>query len=91
MCICWLLLFLWCLDFNSRDSKHATSDKAKKKRTDKKEPTDYEAVPQFIDMYSSIYAMRQDLERVRKPVGSKDNPGRTCKDIFYGHPQFTNG
>lgn len=77
--------------FNLRDSKQATSDKPKKKKIDKKEPADYEAVPQFIDMYSSIYAMRQELERVRKPVGSKDNPGRTCKDIFYGHPQFTNG
>lgn len=45
----------------------------------------------FLDMYSSIYAMRQDLERVRKPVGTRDNPVRTCKDLYYGHPQFTDG
>lgn len=42
-------------------------------------------------MYSSIYAMRQDLERIRKPVGTRDNPVRTCKDLFYGHPQFKDG
>lgn len=57
----------------------------------KKVESDYEATPQFIDIYSSIYAMRQDIERIRKPVGTKENPGRTCKDIFYAHPQFTDG
>lgn len=45
----------------------------------------------FLDMYNSIYSMRQDLERVKKPVGTRDNPARTCKDLYYGHSQFTNG
>lgn len=35
--------------------------------------------------------MRQDLERVRKPVGTRDNPVRSCKDLYYGHPQFMDG
>lgn len=42
-------------------------------------------------MYNSVYAMRQDLERLRKPLGSRDNPVRTCKDLHYGHPQFADG
>lgn len=46
---------------------------------------------QYLDMYSSIYSMRQDLERIKKPVGSRENPVRTCKDLFYGHPQFKDG
>ena len=45
----------------------------------------------LLDMYSSIYAMRQDLERVKKPIGTRDNPARTCRDLFYGHPQFGDG
>ena len=45
----------------------------------------------LLDMYSSIYTMRQDLERVKKPIGTKDNPVRTCRDLFYGHPQFGDG
>ena len=45
----------------------------------------------FLDMYSSIYSMRQELERMRKPVGTRENPVRTCKDLHYGHPQFTDG
>lgn len=35
--------------------------------------------------------MRQDLERIKKPIGSRENPVRTCKDLFYGHPKFEDG
>lgn len=42
-------------------------------------------------MYTNIYTMRQDLDRLKKPIGTKDNPSRTCKDLFYGHPKFKDG
>lgn len=42
-------------------------------------------------MYTNIYTMRGDLERMKKPIGTKDNPARTCKDLFYGHPKFKDG
>lgn len=42
-------------------------------------------------MYNNIYTMRQDLEMVRKPVGTRDNPARTCKDLYYGHALFPDG
>lgn len=45
----------------------------------------------FLDMYSSIYAIRQDLERVKKPRGTRENPSRTCRDLYFGHAQFENG
>lgn len=54
-----------------------------------------EAVDEFdaklMDMYTNIYTMRQDLERMKKPIGTKDNPARTCRDLFYGHPKFKDG
>lgn len=45
----------------------------------------------FLDMYNTIYAMRQDLERTKKPVGTRESPARSCKDLFYGHSSFNDG
>jgi len=45
----------------------------------------------LLDMYTNIYTMRQDLERLKKPIGTKENPARTCKDLYYGHPKFKDG
>ncbi|KAJ8938471.1 hypothetical protein NQ318_004111, partial [Aromia moschata] len=45
----------------------------------------------FLDMYSTIYSMRQDLERIRKPTGTKENPAMSCRDLYYGHPHYTDG
>lgn len=55
------------------------------------DPKSVDIGPKFIDMYTSIYSMRQDLDRLRKPVGSKENPARTCRDLHYGHPTFDDG
>lgn len=54
-------------------------------------PGDNKDSPNYVDIVSSIYGMRQDLERMRKPVGTRENPVMTCKDLFYGHPQFKDG
>lgn len=45
----------------------------------------------FLEMYSNIYSIRQDLEKVKKPIGTKENPARSCRDLYYGHPQFSDG
>jgi len=52
-----------------------------------------ESVPEgcMLDMYNAIYAMRKELERVKRPHGTKDNPARTCRDLYFGHPQFQDG
>lgn len=47
--------------------------------------------PKFLDMYSSIYSMREDLEKLRKPSGSRANPVRNCKDLYLGHPNYKDG
>ena len=45
----------------------------------------------LLSMYSSIYSMRQDIHRIEKPIGSRDNPIRTCRDLHFGHPEYKSG
>lgn len=71
----------------SEDVAGDVTEKNKSKKGDVKE----DLGGKFLDMYSSIYTMRQDLDRIRKPVGTREHPVRTCKDLFYGHPQFKDG
>lgn len=72
--------------------RSAEDEKEKDSETlDKDDQIEEEFGPKFLDMYSSIYAMRQELDRIRKPIGSRENPVRTCKDLFYGHPHFHDG
>lgn len=59
----------------------------KKTKMQKKE----ELGNKYVDMYSTIYSMKQEMDRIRRPVGTKDNPVRTCKDLYFGHPQFEDG
>lgn len=71
-------------------SEDVAGDVAKKNNS-KKGDVKEDLGGKFLDMYSSIYTMRQDLDRIRKPVGTREHPVRTCKDLFYGHPQFKDG
>lgn len=66
-----------------RTTKRIVHKKKKKKKDDLE--------PKFLDMYSSIYSMRQEMDRIRKPMGTRDNPVRTCRDLYYGHPQLKDG
>lgn len=66
-----------------------THSKAKKKKS--KSSKKEQLGSKYVDMYSTIYAMKQEMDRIRRPVGTKDNPVRTCKDLYFGHPQFGDG
>lgn len=65
------------------------SKKSMKRKS--KAPKKDELGNKFVDMYSTIYSMKQEMDRIRRPVGTKDNPVRTCKDLYFGHPQFEDG
>merc|ERR1739836_372804 len=41
----------------------------------------------LITVYTDIYNMRIELEKIKKPTGTRNNPARTCQDLHYGHPQ----
>lgn len=56
-----------------------------------KQPESEKEVDGFFEIYNDLYKMRQEIIRIRRPVGSKENPGRSCRDLYYGHPHFTDG
>lgn len=74
----------------SRDEEEEDDEKSEEQER-KDNQSEEELGPEFLDIYSSIYAMRQELDRIRKPTGSRANPVRTCRDLFYGHPHFKDG
>uniref|UniRef100_A0A8K9XNM1 Collagen, type XI, alpha 1a n=1 Tax=Oncorhynchus mykiss TaxID=8022 RepID=A0A8K9XNM1_ONCMY len=43
------------------------------------------------DIFGSINNLKQDMERMKYPMGTQNNPARTCKDLQLAHPEFTNG
>ncbi|TMW44814.1 hypothetical protein DOY81_010108 [Sarcophaga bullata] len=65
-----------------------TNEDKKKKRKKKKKLDASETSDKIMDMYNTIYSIRLEMDKIRKPTGSQDNPGRTCRDLYYAHPQF---
>merc|ERR1712098_505917 len=45
----------------------------------------------LITVYTDIYNMRIELEKIKKPIGTRESPARTCQDLHYGHPQMKDG
>ena len=45
----------------------------------------------LVTVYTDVYDMRIQLEKMRKPIGSRDSPARSCKDLHHGHPQLKDG
>lgn len=43
------------------------------------------------DIFTSLNNLKQDIERLKYPMGTQNNPARTCKDLQLSHPEFTDG
>uniref|UniRef100_A0A4W4FTZ0 Collagen, type XI, alpha 1a n=1 Tax=Electrophorus electricus TaxID=8005 RepID=A0A4W4FTZ0_ELEEL len=43
------------------------------------------------DIFSSLIKLKQDIERMKYPMGTQTNPARTCKDLQLSHPEFLDG
>lgn len=45
----------------------------------------------LTNIYANVYILRKEIEHMQQPVGSKRNPARTCRDLYYAHPDFDDG
>ncbi len=45
----------------------------------------------LVTVYTDVYNMRIELEKMRKPIGTRDSPARSCKDLSHGHSKLEDG
>lgn len=43
------------------------------------------------DIFGSLNNLKQDIERMKYPMGTQNNPARTCKDLQLSQPEFPDG
>lgn len=43
------------------------------------------------DVFGSLNNIKQDIERMKFPMGTQDNPARTCNDLHLSQPEFPDG
>lgn len=43
------------------------------------------------DVFGSLNNLKQDIERMKFPLGTQDNPARTCNDLHLSQPDFPDG
>lgn len=43
------------------------------------------------DIFGALNNLKQDIERMKYPMGTQNNPARTCKDLQLCHPEFPDG
>ena len=43
------------------------------------------------DVFGSLNNLKQDIERMKFPMGTQDNPARTCNDLQLSQPDYPDG
>uniref|UniRef100_A0A8B9L263 Collagen, type XI, alpha 2 n=1 Tax=Astyanax mexicanus TaxID=7994 RepID=A0A8B9L263_ASTMX len=43
------------------------------------------------EVFGSLNSLRQEIEAMRFPLGTKDSPARTCQDLLLSQPEYTDG
>lgn len=53
---------------------------------------DYGAAAEGMeDVFGSLSNLKQDIERMKFPMGTQDNPARTCNDLLLSQPDYPDG
>ncbi|KAK8786190.1 hypothetical protein V5799_007446 [Amblyomma americanum] len=73
-------------DGNDDDDKNSTAAA---------EPVDevaYEKISRTLThIFAKVYILRREIEQIRRPVGSRPNPSRSCRDLWLAHPDSPDG
>jgi len=43
------------------------------------------------EIFGSLNSLKQEIEGLRRPMGTRDNPARTCQDLQLSHPGLRDG
>merc|ERR1712156_1111585 len=72
-------------DEPARSKREVRGDQGTRARPQQDEDVD------LVTVYTDVYNMRIELEKMRKPIGTRDSPARTCKDLSHGHSKLEDG
>ncbi|XP_022105761.1 collagen alpha-1(V) chain-like isoform X2 [Acanthaster planci] len=58
--------------------------------------SDYGELPEaymeaLVQLFTSLRALKEEMEQMKNPIGSIKNPARTCKDLYLSHKDFPDG
>lgn len=43
------------------------------------------------EIFAALESLKQELQMMKEPMGTKDNPARSCRDLWLCHPDFPDG
>lgn len=43
------------------------------------------------EIFGSLNSLKLEIEQMKHPMGTQNNPARTCKDLYLCHPDFPDG
>ncbi|XP_013920006.1 PREDICTED: collagen alpha-1(XI) chain-like, partial [Thamnophis sirtalis] len=67
------------------------ASKKSKRSTDAKLSVAEDYTDGMEEIFGSLSSLKQDIEHMKYPVGTQNNPARTCKDLQLCHPDFPDG